>query len=485
MTQHTPNTRATAQESRPAVGLDQAALGTPEVVFQAISHLGPAIGVIIVAPVIAGLVGASMPLLMLLAMAAVLLTGAGVAMLAAKLPSAGGYYSYVSHGLGKRSGFVTSWAYFLYDPLIPTLLILITSGILQPAIKSGWGIDIPWWLIMTVLMTLVYVMTLRGVKLSANVTMALGAAECVIMVVFGIWTMIHTGGAAFAAGPFEWPDTGGDLHPVFLAFAFGVLLFTGFESAAPLAEETRDPRRAIPRTVLVSIVVVGLVWAFSGYSAVVGWEGDIAAMGTGDNPFFVIADDLAGLGVDRAGPGTAELGDRGRPRRAERRGARAVRARTRERPPGRARPGAPHLPHARPGPHPDLRPQPRPVVRAGRVARTGGRVLVHRSLRDPRCDRPLRDGQHRRGPALPDPLPGGVQPAQARARPAARLGGAGGRALLLPRAVAGLAAQPRGDHRRLLALPRRPARLRPRQDQARRARPGGTADVQRRYGRGR
>ncbi|MCQ0020902.1 APC family permease [Actinomadura madurae] len=294
MTQHTPNTRATAQESRPAVGLDQAALGTPEVVFQAISHLGPAIGVIIVAPVIAGLVGASMPLLMLLAMAAVLLTGAGVAMLAAKLPSAGGYYSYVSHGLGKRSGFVTSWAYFLYDPLIPTLLILITSGILQPAIKSGWGIDIPWWLIMTVLMTLVYVMTLRGVKLSANVTMALGAAECVIMVVFGIWTMIHTGGAAFAAGPFEWPDTGGDLHPVFLAFAFGVLLFTGFESAAPLAEETRDPRRAIPRTVLVSIVVVGLVWAFSGYSAVVGWEGDIAAMGTGDNPFFVIADDLAG-----------------------------------------------------------------------------------------------------------------------------------------------------------------------------------------------
>jgi amino acid transporter len=44
----------------------------------------------------------------------------------------------------------------------------------------------------------------------------------------------------------------------------------------------------------VSIVVVGLVWAFSGYSAVVAWHGNVAAMGAGDNPFFVIADKLAG-----------------------------------------------------------------------------------------------------------------------------------------------------------------------------------------------
>ena len=275
-------------------GLTHAALGTREVVFQAISHLGPAIGVIIVAPVIASLVGASMPLMMLIAMVAVLLTGGCVAMLAAKLPSAGGYYSYVSHGLGQRSGFVTSWAYFLYDPLIPTLLILITSGILQPAIQAGWGINIPWWAITAVLLTFVWLMTVRGVRVSASLTMALGAIECAIMIGFAIWTMVHTGSASLTIHPFAWPSTGGDLHPVFLAFAFGVLLFTGFESAAPLAEETRNPHRAIPRTVLISIIVVGLVWTFSGYASVVAWHGDVAAMGTGDNPFFVVADRLAG-----------------------------------------------------------------------------------------------------------------------------------------------------------------------------------------------
>jgi amino acid transporter len=278
----------------PEKGLSRATLGVREVVFQAISHLGPAIGVIIVAPVIAGLVGASMPLVMLAAMVAVLLTGACVAMLAAKLPSAGGYYSYVSHGLGERSGVVTAWAYFLYDPVIPTLLILITSGILQPAIDQGWGVNIPWWVITIVLLAFVYGMTVRGVRVSANLTMALGAIECVIMVAFGIAVMAHTGTAALTLQPFHWPHTGGDLHPIFLAFAFGVLLFTGFESAAPLAEETTNPRRAIPRTVIVSILAVGLVWTFAGYTAVGGWSGDPAGMGSGDNPFFVLADKLSG-----------------------------------------------------------------------------------------------------------------------------------------------------------------------------------------------
>jgi amino acid transporter len=275
-------------------GLIRGALGIREVIFQAISHLGPAIGVIIVAPVIASLVGASMPLLMLAAMIAVLLTGACVSMLASKLPSAGGYYSYVSHGLGERPGFVTAWAYFLYDPLIPTLLILITSGILQPAIDEGTGVNIPWWLISIVLLTLVYGATLRGVRVSANLTMALGAIECVIMIGFAVALILHSGSAGFSLTPFHAPSTSGGLQPVFLAFAFGVLLFTGFESAAPMAEETANPRKAIPRTIIASIIVVGLVWVFSGYATVVDWTGDVTAMGTGDNPFFVLAKGLSG-----------------------------------------------------------------------------------------------------------------------------------------------------------------------------------------------
>src|ERR1700712_2678443 len=91
-------------------GLVAGVITAREALFQAVSHLGPAAGIIILAPVIAGLVGASSPPLVLIAaMGAVLLTGLCVVSLARKLPSAGGYYTYVSNSLGGRAGFVTSW----------------------------------------------------------------------------------------------------------------------------------------------------------------------------------------------------------------------------------------------------------------------------------------------------------------------------------------------------------------------------------------
>ncbi|MBB2914581.1 amino acid transporter [Streptosporangium becharense] len=289
MTSHAPP----PQSSSPA--LRSGALGQQEVVFQAISHLGPAVGIIIIGPVLAGFVGASTPLIVLLAMVAVLLTGLCVASLARKLPSSGGYYTYVSHGLGERAGFVTAWAYFLYDPLLPTLVLLVTSGILTPVIEANLGVHIPWWLIALVLLAVVFTATYRGVKISARLTLVLGVVESVIMVVFAVAVLIRSGGRSLSLAPLEFPDTSAGLQPVFLAFVFAVLLFTGFESAAPLAEETADPRRAIPRTVLWSTIVVGLIWALVAYAMVVGWGVEkIGGIASADNPFFTLADGVAG-----------------------------------------------------------------------------------------------------------------------------------------------------------------------------------------------
>ena len=41
---------------------------------------------------------------------------------------------------------------------------------------------------------------------------------------------------------------------------YGVLIFVGFETAANLAEETAEPKRSIPRAVLLSVVVVSVFY---------------------------------------------------------------------------------------------------------------------------------------------------------------------------------------------------------------------------------
>jgi amino acid transporter len=49
-----------------------------------------------------------------------------------------------------------------------------------------------------------------------------------------------------------------------------VLGFVGFESAAALGAEARDPHRAIPRAVLTSAVIVGVLYVFAAYASVLG-----------------------------------------------------------------------------------------------------------------------------------------------------------------------------------------------------------------------
>ena len=47
---------------------------------------------------------------------------------------------------------------------------------------------------------------------------------------------------------------------------FTILAFGGFEGAAPLAEEARNPRRTIQRAVLLSTVLIGALYVFTTYA---------------------------------------------------------------------------------------------------------------------------------------------------------------------------------------------------------------------------
>ena len=53
-----------------------------------------------------------------------------------------------------------------------------------------------------------------------------------------------------------------------IAGAVGALLaFSGFEAAAPLAEETKNPRRNIPLAVIGATVAIGALYIFTTYAA--------------------------------------------------------------------------------------------------------------------------------------------------------------------------------------------------------------------------
>ena len=61
----------------------------------------------------------------------------------------------------------------------------------------------------------------------------------------------------------------GDYLPAFQGMVFCLLAFVGFEAAAPLGEETREPKRTIPRAVILSALLIGLFYIFCYYAATV------------------------------------------------------------------------------------------------------------------------------------------------------------------------------------------------------------------------
>src|SRR5207302_9799247 len=78
---------------------------------------------------------------------------------------------------------------------------------------------------------------------------------------------------------------------IFKGMVFAVLAFIGFESAAPLGEEARNPRWTVPRAVVLSAIGIGLFYVFCSYAWVIGTGfGDFTKVATSSaNPWRDLA----------------------------------------------------------------------------------------------------------------------------------------------------------------------------------------------------
>src|SRR5438552_2115838 len=71
--------------------------------------------------------------------------------------------------------------------------------------------------------------------------------------------------------PFTFSHTlKGGFSGVFYGIIFGVLSYIGFETAAVLGEETRNPRRAIPTSIIVAVVFAILFYVWTTYVIAIG-----------------------------------------------------------------------------------------------------------------------------------------------------------------------------------------------------------------------
>ena len=280
-------------------GLERNAIGLPEVLFQSITHMAPAVATALSIGAATSFAGGITPLAVLFAMIAVLFTAYSMGQLAKHLPSAGGMYTYVGRGLGPFFGWLMAWAFALAEPLIAPILLAAFGFFGSAFLASYLGIDIAYmWIVLAVLCGLVlWWLIYSSITISTRAGLILGVIEIAIFVFISLLLVINAG-ERNTLNVFLPGEEG--VLPAFQGLIFALLAFIGFEAAAPLGEETREPRRTIPQAVIWSAVLVGIFYVFNYYAATVFFGpdrmGEFYTFNDGDPWGFMAAEVLGTLG---------------------------------------------------------------------------------------------------------------------------------------------------------------------------------------------
>ena len=222
------------------------------------------------------------PLVLLLTGALFFVVSLSYAEGTAALPETGGAATFVRRAFNDLAGFVTGWALFLDYLIVMALSALFAPHYLGAALSAPSLRDNPW----DALIACALVAVIAAVRLVLPTQLRVGSLAIALLdlLVQGILVLL---GLAFLLSPdvlehglgFELGQSWRDLA---FALPLAMLAYTGLETVSNFAEETREPGRALPRSLFSAIglvVVVTVLIAGIGLSAYPAENGQ-TALGT-------------------------------------------------------------------------------------------------------------------------------------------------------------------------------------------------------------
>ena len=220
----------------------------------------------------------------LLGIIAAMFAGLSYAELTALFPKAAAEYTFVKHAFKNNFlAFIIGW------------LTAITSMITAATVSLGFGgylgqfIDLPITISAILLIGILSVVNFIGIKEStwANTIFAIITAGGLVLIIFLGMTFETTESIDY----FEMPNgtTG-----IILAFVLIFFAFIGFEDMANVAEEVKRPKKTLPRAIILSVIITGIIYILVSLSVVrvVNWE----KLGQSAAPLATVAERSLGIG---------------------------------------------------------------------------------------------------------------------------------------------------------------------------------------------
>jgi amino acid transporter len=178
-----------------------------------------------------------------------------VAEMASAFPQEGGYYVYVTRGLGRFWGFQEAWLSLvgsIFDMAIYPTLFVSYLGHFAPALTSGWRA----FAIGAGLVALAAIWNLLGVKVVGDSSVVLGVILLAPFAVLTVAALFHRAGATNPAA-----------HPIGLHNADilgGILVamwnYMGWDNTSTIANDVDRPQRTYPLAMAASVTLIALTY---------------------------------------------------------------------------------------------------------------------------------------------------------------------------------------------------------------------------------
>jgi len=244
-------------------------------------------GIFVVTGIAAGVAGPALLLALPLAGAAAAANALSSAELAAAYPQAGGTYEYGRRVLHPWAGFAAGWMFLASKTAAAGAVGIGIAAYLERVAPGLPGRAVA--LAAIVLFTAVNAL---GVRKTSVVNLAIVAVSTATLAAFA-----GAGALRFDAAnlrPFAPAGAGGVLRAAALLF----FAYTGYARIATLGEEVREPRRTIPRAILITVSSVSVLYLAVALAAV--GAGGTAAMARGDAPLAEVARGMGMPALERA-----------------------------------------------------------------------------------------------------------------------------------------------------------------------------------------
>jgi len=221
--------------------------------------------------------------------ATIVLTIFGVAYvaMARKVTTAGGFYSFISHGLNRELGMSAGFAMVAAYSVFEVSLVGGFAYFAQLKAQS-YGLHIAWYWYGFFMIALIAVLTFFDVKLSARLLGIALLCEVISLLVFDgfMFTQASSNVNFNAINPAKAFNSLPILHSgksTLLAGAAGIGIFfafwswVGWEMAPNYGEESRNPKKNVPRAMYISVIGLGIFYTLTSWAGLTGYHSITAA----------------------------------------------------------------------------------------------------------------------------------------------------------------------------------------------------------------